>query len=135
MVEERWNDALVGILLDEVASIRDPCHRGMRERAQPQLVEHSRCEGGILHAPGDADWLVAEEACEAVFELAPELRDGVARAGRDLSQEHEHAGAARCGWVRREVGTLAFGGHSVTVLDAELEEEEATDEVEPLHQE
>lgn len=37
MVEQRRNDPLVGILLDEVAGIRHPRHRRMGERAQPQL--------------------------------------------------------------------------------------------------
>ena len=84
MVEQCRNDPLVGILLDEVAGIRHPRHDGIGERAQPQLVQDRRREGSVLHAPGDADGLGPEMAFEPVLQLAPEVRDGIARTGGNL---------------------------------------------------
>jgi hypothetical protein len=109
MVEQCWNDPLVGVLLDEVAGIRSPCHRGMGERGQPQLVQDRGREGGVLHAPGDADGLVPEVAFEPVLQLAPEVRDGIARAGGNLPKEDQYPGTARYGRVRREVRPLDLG--------------------------
>ena len=119
MVEQCRNDPLVGILLDEVAGIRHPRHNGMGERSQPQL-QVCRREGSVLHAPGDADGLVPEMTFEPVLQLAPEVRDGIARTGGNLLQEDQHAGTARCGRVRREVRPLDIGGQPVTVLEGGL---------------
>ncbi len=87
MVEECRNNPLVGIFLDEVAGIRYPRHHGMGELAQPELVQDCRREGSVLHAPGDADGLVPEVAFEPVLQLAPEVRDGIARTGGNLPHE------------------------------------------------
>ncbi len=74
-------------------------------------------------------------AFEPILQLTPEVRDGIARTGGNLPKEDQHPGTARCGRVRRKVRPLDLGGQPVTVRDAEPEQEEAPDEVEPLHQE
>ena len=112
-IEERRDDLLVRVFLEEVTGVREPQHLGARE-ILPKAIERGGRQDRVLVRPGDAHRARSERR-EALVDAVLKVGHRAPGPGGELAREHQDGCPRGVGRMRREVGSAAGGSHSVVV--------------------